>query len=108
MGARATSSISARREGTSPRRKVVLILEAARALFLEVGYGATSVDAIARAAGVSKATLYGHFPSKEALFEAVVVAQCRRHATAVEALDTAGDDVAGTLGELAPALLRFL
>ncbi len=105
---RASAACSTEPEGTAPRPKLLALLEAARARFLEDGYAAASVDAIAREAGVSKATLYGHFPSKEALFEAVVVAQCRRHASAVEALDTGGDDVAGTLAELARALLRFL
>lgn len=41
------------------------IIEAALALFLEQGYEATTVDQIAKAAGVSPATLFRHFPSKE-------------------------------------------
>lgn len=48
------------------------ILDAALALFLEIGYKSTSVDAIAKRAGVSKATVYGHFSGKEGLFRAVV------------------------------------
>jgi TetR/AcrR family transcriptional repressor of mexJK operon len=45
------------------------ILEVARRLFLENGYEGTSMEAIQRAVGGSKATLYAHFPSKERLFE---------------------------------------
>ena len=45
---------------------------AAGALFVEQGYGAVTMEAIALRAGASKATLYGYFPSKEALFEAFV------------------------------------
>ncbi|MBF0169178.1 MAG: TetR/AcrR family transcriptional regulator [Alphaproteobacteria bacterium] len=52
--------------------KGVLIQEAAKRLFMSQGYSATSMDAIAGAAGVSKATLYAHFKSKQALFEAMV------------------------------------
>ena len=44
-----------RQDTESPKRKV--ILEAATELFMAHGYGAVSMDAIARAAGVSKATL---------------------------------------------------
>jgi TetR/AcrR family transcriptional regulator, mexJK operon transcriptional repressor len=53
------------------------ILAAARTLFLQRGYGDTSMDAIARHAAVSKATLYSHFESKAALFAALIVSECR-------------------------------
>ncbi len=36
------------------------------------------MEAIARAAGVSKATIYAYFPSKEALFASLIVEECRR------------------------------
>lgn len=48
------------------------IVAAARELFLAQGYGATSMDAVARAAPVSKRTLYNHFDGKQALFLAVL------------------------------------
>ncbi|MFS8036937.1 TetR/AcrR family transcriptional regulator [Xanthobacter sp. AM11] len=48
------------------------IRAAARLLFLEKGYGATSMDAVAAAAPVSKRTLYQHFPGKAELFGAVI------------------------------------
>ena len=48
------------------------ILDAAAALFLQHGYAATSIEAIARAAGVAKRTLYARFPDKGAIFPAVV------------------------------------
>lgn len=44
------------------------ILEAAMAVFNEVGYETASMSAIAARAGGSKATLYSYFPSKTALF----------------------------------------
>ena len=36
------------------------------------GYGAASMDAIAKAAGVSKATVYAHFSGKDQLFAAII------------------------------------
>ncbi|MFG1361304.1 TetR/AcrR family transcriptional regulator [Xanthobacter pseudotagetidis] len=66
----AASPPSARRR--DPRGTAARILAAARALFLEKGYGATSMDAVAAAAPVSKRTLYQHFESKADLFAAVI------------------------------------
>ncbi len=48
------------------------ILGAAAELFLLQGYAATSIEAIAGRAGVSKRTLYARFPDKGAIFPAVV------------------------------------
>ncbi|MCW2243540.1 TetR/AcrR family transcriptional regulator [Azospirillum canadense] len=52
--------------------KPAQILDAAGKLFLENGYGAVSMDAVAKMANVSKATLYAHFGSKDELFRAMV------------------------------------
>jgi AcrR family transcriptional regulator len=57
-------------------RKVEAVTSAARVLFLDQGFSATSMEAIAKAAGVSKATLYAYFPSKEALFASLIMAEC--------------------------------
>lgn len=59
---------------TSPKRRQ--ILDAAGKLFLGEGYAAVSMEAIARVAGVSKATLYAYFPGKDALFGAMVAERC--------------------------------
>ena len=48
------------------------VLEAATALFLEQGFARTTLDAVAQRARTSKATLYGRYRDKEALFAAVV------------------------------------
>jgi AcrR family transcriptional regulator len=44
----------------------------ARRFFTELGFDRSSMDVIAEAAGVAKATVYKHFGSKEALFETVL------------------------------------
>jgi AcrR family transcriptional regulator len=49
-----------------------IIYEAARHEFAESGYAATSMEAVARAAGVSTKTLYRLIPNKAALFEGMV------------------------------------
>ena len=48
------------------------LLEAALTLFVEKGFAATRSEEVARAAGVSKGTLYLYFPSKEELLKAVI------------------------------------
>jgi|ERR1700722_221661 TetR/AcrR family transcriptional repressor of mexJK operon len=48
------------------------ILDVAEKLFLGHGFGATSIEAVAKHAGISKRTFYHRFPGKERLFEAVV------------------------------------
>jgi TetR/AcrR family transcriptional repressor of mexJK operon len=48
------------------------ILDVATALFLADGFGVTSIEAVARRAGISKRTFYHRFRGKEVLFEAVV------------------------------------
>ena len=53
-------------------RKRAHILSQARHLFSERGFHGTTIESIARRAGYSKAGLYQFFPSKEALFEAVI------------------------------------
>lgn len=50
------------------------LLEAALSLFVEQGLAATRAEDVARKAGVSKGTLYLYYPSKDALFKAVVQA----------------------------------
>jgi len=60
-----------RKRISAPERKA-LILEAARIVFSRSGYEAAKTLEIARAAKVSEALVYRHFPSKEALYRAVL------------------------------------
>jgi AcrR family transcriptional regulator len=52
--------------------KRVRILEAARDLFLRQGLRATTMEAIAKGAGMAKPTLYAEFPDKDAVFLAIL------------------------------------
>jgi len=60
--------------------KAKQILEGARSAFQELGFEGTSVDEIARRAGVSKPTLYSYFGDKQALFAASFANECRGQA----------------------------
>lgn len=53
-------------------RKRAAVLAAATEEFLASGFETTSMDRIAARAAVSKRTVYNHFPSKEALFAAIL------------------------------------
>lgn len=76
------------------------ILCGARQVFLSQGFDAASMGEIARAAGVSKGTLYVYFENKEELFKALVTAQCARTAERLFELDADNHDVREVLRRL--------
>ncbi|GMR17539.1 MAG: TetR/AcrR family transcriptional regulator [Gammaproteobacteria bacterium] len=81
------------------------ILDAATALFLKVGYGDTSIDAIVDRSGGSKATLYSFYPTKAELFRAVIDTIVSSHEGAeLQSLD----DVRDTLVIFAEDRLRVV
>lgn len=92
-----------------PETKVDMILAGARQEFLENGYKGTSVDRLAKAAGVSKPTLYSYFNDKEDLFEAVVRQQIQRFQADITTLPInfpiEDDDPTVFLGAIFNALL---
>jgi AcrR family transcriptional regulator len=59
-------------------RKAKKVIAAALRLIIEQSFQHASMEAIAREAGVSKATLYAYFPSKNKLFEYLIAAECRK------------------------------
>ncbi len=61
-----TPTQAERREATTAS-----LVAAARELFAKDGYAATSLDAVAKKAGVTKGAVYHHFEGKQTLFEAV-------------------------------------
>jgi TetR/AcrR family transcriptional repressor of mexJK operon len=94
-------------ESESPKHRA--IVDAATELFAARGYGAVSMEAIARAADVSKATLYAHFTSKDSLFATIVQAACREHIMPGDELLDAGtaSDVEAALRTIGGRILRF-
>src|SRR5271163_5167751 len=81
-------------EDSAKRRQIV---EGARKIFLAQGFDAASMSDIARAAGVSKGTLYVYFDNKEQLFQAIVHQECLVHAEGAFDLDHGNHDVEAVL-----------
>lgn len=85
------STTAHRPQRADARRNREKVLAAARVAFSESGID-TQVDDIARRAGVGVGTVYRHFPTKDALVEALAVAHFDQLADVVEAaLDVEGD-----------------
>ncbi len=89
-------------------RKFDQVLEGARNVFLSDGFEGASVDDIAKAAGVSKATLYSYFPDKRFLFMQVAKTECARQAD--HAIETINMDapVRQVLHDIAIEMLEFV
>lgn len=88
--------------------KVESILAAAKESFLARGFGAVSMDAIARAAAVSKATVYAHFTSKEELFGAVIGRECERRFADFSAHELDPQDLVSSLSVLGRRFLELI
>ena len=69
---------------TPPSKSEQAIVAAARALFLERGYTAVSMEQIARAAGVARQTIFNRFHSKDAVFRAMIADHWTNWGRAVE------------------------
>ncbi len=84
------------------------ILLAAGDLFMEHGYEAVSVDAVAQRAGVSKATIYARYADKDALFTAVLRQECERAVSPDSFLPAPDQPVRDTLILLATRFLNLV
>lgn len=85
------------------------IMSAARLVFGRDGYARTSIDAIAKEAGVSTRTIYNHFVGKEELFGVVLEASASRVAdTYLEAVRTGLPVGAGSPAQRLAAELRVI
>ena len=91
----------AQHEGDKRRQ----ILDGARTVFLSAGFDGASMGEIARAAGVSKGTLYVYFENKEDLFEALIIQEKTSLAEALFTLDAGDPDVPGVLARLGTSFL---
>ncbi len=84
------------------------IIEGAQRVFLAQGFDAASMGEIARAAGVSKGTLYVYFENKEQLFQSIVAEQCKTQAEAIFAFDPSDRDIESALTRLGTDYVKFL
>ena len=71
--------------------KLRQIMDGARTVFLSAGFDGASMNDIARAAGVSKGTLYAYFTSKDELFEAIIRAEYAQSAERLCTFKREGD-----------------
>ena len=84
------------------------ILDGARRVFLAQGFDGASMGEIARAAGVSKGTLYVYFDSKEKLFEALTHSERSSLAEVLFSLDEDEEDLSVVLKRLGVSLLEHM
>jgi AcrR family transcriptional regulator len=91
-------------EDSAKRRQ---ILDGARKVFMALGFDGASMGEIARAAGVSKGTLYVYFTDKSALFESIVEHEKLEQGKAAFNLDPARD-ARSTLSEFGRAYVALL
>lgn len=91
-----------------PERRRPLVLDAAMEVFLERGFEGASMDAIARAAGVSKPVVYDCFASKDELFKALFQREEARVTDEIRASlpEGAPEGVEAALAEGLTAFLR--
>ena len=88
-------------------RKFDQVVEGAREVFLKDGFEGASVDDIARAAQVSKATLYSYFPDKRRLFMEVAKRECQRQADVAIAQTRMDGPADKVLFAASSAMVRF-
>lgn len=93
-------------ESTDPKR--LAIISGATRMFLAHGYRNVSMDKIARAAPVSKATLYNHFDSKNALLAAVISGLCRSLLQTLTQATIESDDVENNLNKIATSAVDLI
>lgn len=82
------------------------ILQAAEALFGELGFDAASMSAIAERAEVSKANIFHHFNSKDALYHAVLTNACQESRARIDLLEQAQGSFVERLSQYAAAHLQ--
>ena len=89
-------------------RKRAAILDAAIVEFRQSGYEATSMDRITASAGVSKRTVYRHFPSKEVLFAQILQLLWERSAAGLDLVYRSDRQLRSQLLELVTQKFRLL
>ncbi|MEE7625833.1 TetR/AcrR family transcriptional regulator [Methylobacter sp. Wu8] len=93
-------------EPIDPKRQA--ILDGATRMFLAHGYRNASMEKIAQAAPVSKATLYNHFDSKSALLSAVISDRCKSLLQTMTQVTIELDDVENNLTQIATSAVDLI
>lgn len=88
--------------------KRAALIESAVRQFVQQGYNGTSMETVAREAGVSKVTLYRHFGSKAKLFQAAVDAHCEAYTPAAIFTHTQEQTLAAQLLTIGDAFTRLV
>ena len=81
--------------GPRAQRTIARIVEATREVFLTHGYSGTTIDEIARAADVSRASFYTYFPSKREVLLAVGARSVKDSRALLQRLPAEGGTIAG-------------
>lgn len=89
-------------------RKREQIMHGASQVFMEKGFDAASMNDIARAAGVSKGTLYVYFANKERLFVELISSEKRQELFRIVTLDFENHDVEAVLKKFGRELCEIL
>jgi AcrR family transcriptional regulator len=87
----ANASLTAPPSGDEDSAKRHQIMDGARRVFMDLGFDGASMNEIARAASVSKGTLYVYFTDKNSLFEAIVEKECLEQGKIAFNLDPSRD-----------------
>ncbi len=87
----ATGPVTLLHPGDEDSAKRHQIMDGARRVFMDLGFDGASMNEIARAAGVSKGTLYVYFTDKSRLFEAIVEQESLEHGKTSFKFDPAQD-----------------
>ncbi|MFG1375677.1 TetR/AcrR family transcriptional regulator [Xanthobacter autotrophicus] len=84
------------------------IIDGARRVFFDKGFDGASMDEIARASAVSKATIYVYFSSKEELFQALVETDRRKSAERLFEFDADDADVESLLTRIGMTFMTMM
>jgi AcrR family transcriptional regulator len=103
----ATGPVTLLHPGDEDSAKRHQIMDGARRVFMDLGFDGASMSEIARAAGVSKGTLYVYFTDKNSLFEAIVEQECLAHGRVAFNFDPARD-AETTLREFGQAYIEVV
>jgi AcrR family transcriptional regulator len=84
------------------------LLEAARAVFFEKGFAATSIEDVVARVGGSKASVYSYFGNKEGLFTAILTNACERFLADLAVPRAVDGDIGKSLSEFSRRALKRL